>query len=167
MSESDSQDPEARLRHRLSSEAADDRPAFSDALHERIMKSLQDRPPVTPSSITRGRRASWWLAVAATAAVVAFAVWLRQESGFQPRTNPQLRREAVVTVEPAEPNVVDDLLTVMELPLGDGAMELVDSTFTGPQWAYLDHDVKVATNMVRDYIPFDLPWDDSDDGHVN
>ncbi len=149
MNTNDPMESEARLRAWLVSEAAADRPEFSQALHDRIMQSVRQAAPPTLRH-TAGRRWTIRLAVAGSAAAVAvlLAVWLvrsrldnadvAHQTPLQPPKSTPVEEETPLPVVTPEP---------------ERLASLVDATFAGSQWAYLDHDAQLATGMVLSQIP--------------
>ena len=163
-------DDERHLAERLRREAAAERPAFSDELHRRIVEAV-GAAKVQPGSSGRrrlGPRA--WLSAAlvaslAGAATVAVSRYLDRDEP----PGPAPRETAVVPPDPAplpEAPQPKRLLPPDERPRLDpldavagGTAEtvggLVDATLTRSQWAYLDHDARVAADLVLSQLPLD------------
>lgn len=164
MLESRSSDGEKRLADRLKREASATRPAFSENLHARICQALQRCE--APASLRPKRRRlprRWVLvAVAATLLVSAcLAAWRL----FRP-PGPAWRPidTDIVVVDVPDPAGDPDVSPVVDPemitgPAGDAAEQvvmLVDSTLSTGQWAYLDHDARVAVELLVGQLPFDV-----------
>jgi len=169
MAESNLSEQEKRLAERLKAEAREDRPSFSEALHGRIVRSLEKAPaPPRPRSSTAWLGHPWLsVAVAATVLVgglvVAWRIQRVEEPVAGPSPNefadahvpasvvPELETPEIETPKPDPPADEDPL----EGLAGDVA-PMVDLALTEPQWAYLDHDMKLAANLLMDQLPFEL-----------
>jgi hypothetical protein len=141
------------LADRLKREAAASRPAFSESLHARICRAIEQ------SKLQTARRPAavqWRWAYAAIAATllvgVSLVAWRLSNA---PGTGPPPPVEDFVQDDSARP--------LRELPRLDQVDHtvtqvgsLVDSTLTAGQWAYLDHDARLAAELLIDQFPFDL-----------
>ncbi len=171
MNTNESIETEARLNARLIVEAAADRPEYSQALHDRIMQSVREAPPRAARGPARRRLAPrLWLAGSATVAAVAIllAAWLAR--GVDPdstaaRPGPSIPPNGTAgsSADPAlgSPDADDTPLAVVAAPAADRFAALVDATVAGSQWAYLDHDARLAAGMVLNHIPFSTPQIDT------
>ncbi|HLA84413.1 MAG TPA: hypothetical protein VJL29_06440 [Thermoguttaceae bacterium] len=141
---------EVDLERRLRAEATADRPEFSETLHARIVEALPaETMPILrrPTSVERRRRL---LAALAASLVVAvgLAAW-------------QLRRPSdpgSVIVSNGAPDSTTESFAMDTVARTGGAEFglMVDETLARGQWAYLDHDAKVAANMLMDQLPIEL-----------
>lgn len=149
------------LADRLKLEAEASRPAFSETLHARIVQTIEqaieecETQPPPP----RGRswwRESWLLAVAAAVCLVitSLAVWrLAVWSG--PRPDP-IGGTAEVPSSPDDS--VPALDALVEMPDGTARRvgTYVDLELRDRRWAYLDHDARIAAELLMDQLPLDL-----------
>lgn len=176
MAELISPEDERRLAERLRSEAEAQRPAFSEELHRRIVDAVAPRN-VRPRT-TGGRRT--WLAVALVAGVVIAATvavsrYLDRETpeGPVPRETAVAPREKLPSPEPPPqpklpppqrklppPQPVEqprlDPLDAVAGGTAETVGNLVDATLTKSQWAYLDHDARLAADLMLAQLPLDL-----------
>jgi len=159
-------DEERRLAERLKREAQATRPAFSEALHTRICQSLrQGEVPVRRrgtvgwhwrhASGTRWLRSGWWpVAIAATLLLGVSLVgwWLGRPPGPGPGPS------ELVVVPAGSPDPVADpgMITGPTARTAEQVGVLVDSTVSAGQWAYLDHDARVAFRLLMDQLPWDV-----------
>jgi len=167
MNDHESPEHEDRLRARLSDEAAAERPEFSAALHERIMESVRQSPQAAAAPIRGWRRIAPKILIAASAvaATVVLALWFAQSADERSRAErpapPPAPREVSPESRPepaiGPPGVDESSLAVAPTPDADGLTALVDATFAGSQWAYLDHDARLAADMVLSHFPFEFP----------
>lgn len=149
------------LADRLKHEAEASRPAFSETLHARIVQTLEQasqqhetQPPPPPAR-------SWWrepwlLTVAAAVCLVitSLAAWrLAVWSG--PRPDP-IGGAAVVPSTPDDS--VPALDALVEMPDGTARRvgTYVDLELRDRRWAYLDHDARLAAELLMDQLPLDL-----------
>ena len=152
------------LAQRLKSEATADRPEFSDELHARIVgavrqtENFRDRGK-TPSSLLPDsslRRFRWaFIGVAAACAVVVLtAAWwvggrqVPQPGGLQPEA-------PVARGQPSEPLTSPDRIMEIADASSQRLTDAVDSVALD-RWAYLDHDAKVALDMLTDPLPLGI-----------
>ncbi len=140
-------DLEDNLGRLLRTEAADRRPEFSEALHSRIMGAVESSPPVRPSGWLATDRQRRWLAGTIAGALAVVLMLVAWQSGVFAPTGPEEEFAQETTLDPAE------VLTGT-----DGAKVglMVDQTLAQSQWAYLDHDAKIAANLLMDQLPFEL-----------
>jgi hypothetical protein len=149
-------DEERRLADRLKREAQATRPAFSEALHVRICEALkQCEAPVRQGIVTWWLRTGWWpVAIAATllVSVSLVAWWLGRPPG------PEARSREVVTIPIESPDPVADpgMITGPTARTAEHVGMLVDSTVSAGQWAYLDHDARVAFRLLMDQLALDV-----------
>ncbi len=160
-----SPDEKKALAERLQREASASRPAFSEALHERICDALK-QPQLRPALPRAGAwwQAPWISAAAAAAAVCVVGVTLAVFFANRP---PATEPTPIVVEAPKpdpEPTVdpIKELGVVTAPPrdavVGMGSM-LVMNTTTG-EYAKLKHDAGVAKRMLIDSLPFDLAPND-------
>ena len=136
--------PDDALGRALRAAARDDRPAFSESLHARIVAAL----PANSPRASRGWSASsrfrqWSVAALAGSLLVAFGLVAWQS----------------MTPEPTTPLVAEDVTAfdpVTMIARTDGAEVglMLDQTLVRSQWAYLDHDAKIAANLLIEQLPF-------------
>jgi hypothetical protein len=137
------------LGHALRAEADGGRPEFSDTLHARVMESLPSGPVVRQPEYLIERRRRMWLSgliAAAAAVLVAVIAW---QAGYFARMSPE-------HPETANEPTLDPAKVLTASPDGSKVGLMVDNTLTKSQWAYLDHDAKVAANLLMDQLPFHL-----------
>lgn len=156
---------EKQLAERLKAEAQADRPAFSEALHDRIVRSVEEaRVQPRPRPPTKWLGQPWLsVAIAGTLLIGGLVVaWqIRQRAQSVPVPSPgNLLVEHDSEPEPELPGEgpsedVNPLEALAERTPEDVA-PIVDSALTDPQWAYLDHDMKLAANLLMDQLPFEL-----------
>ena len=178
MVDKDTHDEKWDLADRLRQEAKQTRPAFSESMHVRICRAVEQNEmaePPRPATRPRFRRTGITAAVAATLAVgVLYFVWQgnspsgRFSSGrpFSPDVSVPKPGDIVGTagrekaVADAEPRPNEDLPSPTDVP-SNPAVEiglLVDSTVANRRWAYLDHDARLAANMLLDQLPGSIAW---------
>ncbi len=168
-------DPEQQLIERLRQEAAQRRPEFSEELHRRICRAVEQER-AQPSRL---RRRGWWAdgrrwtilgagaAVAAGIALLGAAMllgWIDLDRPGAPEAPvPVVHNEPRVPVEPAPGPVERGPETVppAEVPfLAEEAAArvglLVDATLDNRQWAYLDHDLRLGAELLVDRLPWEL-----------
>ncbi len=148
---------ERGLAERLRREAEASHPAFSEELHQRICLVVEQGDlPSPPRERTSpiGRRL--WTSVAATLLLVGSVLlgW-------------QLKNLEVAQPEMPQPEGVenDTSLAMVSAELGglsdvtnrttDGALRM-DSALTTKGWAHLDHDARLATELVLNQFPLDM-----------
>jgi hypothetical protein len=172
MVDKDAHDEKWDIADRLRREAKETRPEFSESLHMRICRAVEQSEmaePPRPVALPYLSRGGITAAVAATLAVgVLYLVWqgnspsgLFSPSGSVPKPGEIVssagQEKAVVNPDP-RPN--EALSSPIDVP-GNPAVEiglLVDSTLTNRRWAYLDHDVQLATRMLLDQLPGSIVW---------
>jgi len=167
----DKHELDAQIRARLLAEAEASRPAFSESLHQRTMAAVRARASVSPASREPERTLSpparqsrpwrgWSLSIATALAtcVMLWAGWRAWDSQRGPGQDrgpaPQVA-EQPVAVQPER----DGGLPISP-PVSEELTALVDNTIAQSQWAYLDHDARLATDLVLSQLPFDLPSGD-------
>ena len=153
---------ERRLLARLTVEAADERPEFSQTLHDRIMQSVREASPIVVRHARRRTILRRWVAGSAAAVALLLAVWLvRGVDRHSTAEAPVPHADGPLIPDPGIAAPHDDqretALTAVVPPAADRLTALVDATFSGSQWAYLDHDAQLAASMVLDHLPFELP----------
>ncbi len=164
MNPNDSTEKEFLLHTRLTAEAEAERPEFSEPLHERIMRSVREAPrPASRRAVRRRAAFRLWAAGSAAAVAVTLAVWVYSNADRNAAVErPSPPRPGPVSPAPEVPPTPDTTseeeasLAVVATPRADQLTALVDDTFAGSQWAYLDHDARLAAGMVLDHIPFGL-----------
>lgn len=160
MTEPISPDDEKALADCLKREAEASRPAFSEGLHARIRQEVAHgelhswrRPAARPL----GRR---WIsaAVAATCVVSASLVaWQLVAWHLSTRSVPEPGPPEVTALvsEPADP--LAGLSAIADVTdRAEHVGMLVYSSLTTQQWAYLDHDARIATRMLIDQWPLEI-----------
>jgi len=145
------------LADRLKHEAEASRPAFSEALHGRIVEAIRQCESQPPSAAAR----SWWrqprlLAVAAAVclAITSLAVWrLAVRSGPGPEPT-----DETAEVPPVPDDPVPALDALVETPDGTARRvgAILDGELTDRRWAYLDQDARLAAELLMDQLPLDL-----------
>jgi hypothetical protein len=185
---------EQRLAERLRREAQAARPVFSEQLHARICRAVQqydagvrvqgaapahpglpetaESPAVNPEASTAPQRAHgvrhlrilprrWWqrfgwLRVAVAAALLLSvplaAWWLHRSPGLG--VGPGEIGRAPLEVPEAVPD--PDMITGPVARTAEHLRLLVDPTASAGQWAYLDHDARVAYQLLMDQLPLDI-----------
>ncbi len=159
-----STEKEARLRARLTAEAEAGRPEFSQRLHDRIMQSIREASRPRARGFAP-RRMAFLLSVAGSAVAVAalLVFWLARDVDRESTAAHTPAPPAVDTGtdEAPQPDLAlsprEETLTSVAPPAADRLTALVDATFTGSQWAYLDHDARLAASLVLGHLPFELP----------
>jgi hypothetical protein len=148
------------LAERLRQEAKASRPEFSERLHGRLCRAVQECD-VRHVAALRRRMAPLWVgrrAVAAAAAVVllATAVVFGPSTGRHRPTQPPHENgaEPVTAIDPsAGMGRVSDLASQATENLDI----LMDSAIEAQRWAQLDHDAQVVIQTLADRLPFDVP----------
>ncbi|MHC4399951.1 MAG: hypothetical protein ACYTG0_09750 [Planctomycetota bacterium] len=153
-----STEDEKQLAERLRRDARGAKPDFSEGLHSRICQAVrQSEPPKSRrTQWFAWRRRRWLMAVAAALVISATlaAWWLSR-----PPLPIEGRDESKVAVDDTPTPVDDPPVPVVDPGLITGAEELwasVDTTLSAGQWAYLDHDARLAAEMLLDQLPFDV-----------
>jgi hypothetical protein len=130
---------QSKLAVKLKTEARLDRPVFSDALHERIMRSVaapNTSTPHTPATIELNaasrRSVARWVAIAAGLLIAALGVMQLGGSGDNrlQRNPPAPASSGVATAQP-----VGDQVTLDDL----------------------DHGAAAAVQLVVDQLPIEVP----------
>jgi len=179
----ENREEEQRLARRLEQEARATQPAFSESLHARICQAIEEeveparaRPAGTPR-----KRAGWLPVAVAATLLVGAALWALWWTGpLHPGSTPivESSHPAPPSVAPAvapavAPSLVPDddrAVAVADVsdavadpdtitrPTGEVAEHfgrLVDEAISEGQWAYLDHDVGVAVQLLMNQLPLD------------
>ncbi len=149
------------LTDRLRREAFEDRPAFSQILHERICHAVRlSGGTVIRAERPRGVRA-WAVGLAAIGAaaclvIAGFVLRNALSPPSVPAPGDLAGAEIAQPPEPEEaqppelPGVPRLASSMPDLP------SLVDSAKNVPKWAYLDHDARLAVETMASRFPFDL-----------
>lgn len=149
-------DEEERLANRLRRDAQATRLAFSEALHARICQAVKRCDPPVQRRATPSWLQSRWLpvAIAATLLVsISLVAWLLNRStGPAPR----LRGPGGAVAQVPDPVADPDTITRRTAGTAKEVGMLVDSTLSTGQWAYLDHDARVAVQLLMDQLPLDV-----------
>ncbi|MDB5301817.1 MAG: hypothetical protein JWO87_3480 [Phycisphaerales bacterium] len=150
-------------------------PAFSEALHARIMRAVdaedsrasetQAEALARPGVFVIGLRHPWRvaLAMAACVALVFTPLGLRL---LQPRPP-----EVVIPIKPAhtEPVVLVQAdpfeLNRQARQMNTRVKDVVETAMAEQQWAGLDQDVRLATRYLADQVPFRAAWENSGRDH--
>ena len=153
---------EGALAERLRREAVASRPAFSEELYQRICLVIeQDDPPSPPREQPSRSGGRVWMALAATL-LLAGTVLLAWRLNSPEIAPPQVAQPKITQ---PENSANDTSLALMSQELdglsdvtqrtADGALRM-DSALTTEGWAYLDHDARLATELVLDQLPLDM-----------
>ena len=155
---------EKLLRQRLRQEAEQALFPVPPALHERFCRAIRQGGTANSGACpipTRARLFPRYAAPAVAAACVMLIVGaLWQVFGPMARPNPANVVPVQVARAPAQPaNVSQVSVDVISLTrLGSDTLTranaVVDATTVSPQWAYLDHDARLALHMFADRFPF-------------
>ncbi|OHB71037.1 MAG: hypothetical protein A2V70_15135 [Planctomycetes bacterium RBG_13_63_9] len=147
---------EKALADRLKQEAKASRPAFSEALHARICRAVRQRQTAVPPRVVAGRsRRRWAVATAAAACLVGAVVVVWQMDYLSGRT-PEAPEHARRNGDSSDPLAqLGAIARVANNTTTDVGM-LMDSDLTARQWAYLDHDARVATRLLIEQLPLDM-----------
>jgi len=170
-----SPEDQGRLAERLRREAAAERPAFSETLHRRIIAGVARRDiRPRPTAARRLGPRTWLTAalVASVAVAATIAVSWYVDRGI---SDPAVPQETVVVTpshvspehispdpQPSEQPELDPLdaelyrLEVVASVTAQSVGSLVDATLRESQWAYLDHDARLAADMMLAQIPLDF-----------
>jgi hypothetical protein len=156
------------LAERLRQEAMQSRPAFSEALHARVLHAVQTGP-AEERPLPRRAASGWRLrrmlpAAAAVCLLMAVGVGWRV---LRPTAPPPGGGQQVA--HRAAPSHGDPAIAMTTLPASDvdalaeladqatdGLGTLVDAAVVSQQSAYLDHDVRLAAEILMDRLPLDL-----------
>lgn len=154
------------LARQLREEALEERPEFSDSLHERLSQAVRAAAEQTqskrrPAGKMPSRRWSLGFATAAAILIAALLVWqvVKQPGASAPQEN-VVHNRPLPSAGEGDPNAaasVGELLAAMDLA-HDAAAEfdaMADEVFAAHAWAYLDHDARLALDMIVDQIPLD------------
>ena len=172
-----------RLAQRLRREARRSRPAFSTALHERVLAAVQAtaNPPESVAVArrgSRGRAISWVMTAAASVALILALAIALSKSGTgsravtvrggtaDPGTGIRVQVPVAVLPELIKPH---NLTAEKESDDFDAAAEELANSATGigdwvrsaagdGQWGGLDRDAQRALATVAGPLPFDLTF---------
>lgn len=150
-----SPDNQKALADRLKREAEASRPAFSETLHARICRALQQRKATVyrhPATLWSRRR--WVFAAVAAACLVGTLLVVRQVV-HSPRPQPG-PSEIVHQPRPTREPTSDPLAPVNALVGLPERAPKVESTLLAGQWAHLDHDARVAASLLIDPLPLEM-----------
>jgi hypothetical protein len=180
---SDGNGPRAErlLAERLRDEAIRSRPAFSEALHGRILRAVEERkaaPP--PARAARRPRLLPALAATACAAAVVLAGWQLAQYLGQPRNagrelvkeeavvpvspgvpGPQAGPPAIVERRPTDPPAETESLADLAESAAQNLNVAVETALAAHQTAYLDHDGRLAAEVLLAHLPVELDTLDS------
>lgn len=148
-------DEERKLADRLRGEAEATRPAFSEALHARICQSLKPRAAPLTRQSGGWRSSRTWLSAAVAVTLVVSVAILASRPGRPPRPGVLPPSGGAASIDLQETAADPDMITA---PTGEVAQRvglMVDEALTKGQWAYLDHDARVAVRLLLDQLPFD------------
>jgi len=155
MVEHRSNDDEKALADRLRQEAQETRPAFSESLHSRICRAVEHceihKRPRSAIELFRNR----WVYMAVAATLLVGALFVARRLSLPGGSTPEKNNVAVEEKTEADPDTDAETPTDVPLDAVDIGM-LVDSTFSRPRWAYLDHDAQLVARMLIDQLPLDM-----------
>jgi len=149
-------------RNRLRREALATRAEFSEALHKRICQAIRQAqaspfPAADDVVLRREMRPAWGMAAAAACAfTVAVLAW--REFRSDPRTIPSVELRAKLESPLANNAKVwgggreHATMPPMMAVMGD-LLASVDQAIAPSQWAYLDHDARVAFRLFAQVLP--------------
>jgi len=142
---------ERGLAERLRREAEADRPAFSEELHQRIclMVEQSDVPSPPKKASPTGRRV--WVAIAATIVLAGTVLLAWRPPGPEVVEIDNTEEDATLAAVSEE---LEGLTDVTQLTT-DGALRM-DLALTTEGWADLDHDARLATELVLNQLPLDM-----------
>jgi hypothetical protein len=151
-----SPDEERALAERLKGEAQASRPAFSEDLHARICGAVRagQAGPDRPRDALAGRARWAYVALAAACLVGAAALaWRLTTPAVSPANAPDT---AKLPAGPSSPPTDLETLTGIPDRTAEHVGALVESTLANQQWAYLDHDARLAADMLLDQFPLEI-----------
>ena len=163
-----SSDDEKRLADQLKREAEASRPAFSEVLHTRICQAVRrcEAPTSRDPSALRWQRGWVYVAIAASGLLCAsLVVWhaihspVHEPGPTKVATPPDPAPQPPPEPAPQPtPDPLADLDALVDLtrqaPERVGAT--VESTLLAGQWAYLDHDARLAAEVLIGQLPLDM-----------
>ena len=175
MADLNSPEDQRRLAERLRREAAAERPAFSEALHRRIVAGVARRDIKPRPTAARRLGPRTWLTAALVASVAVTAAIAVSRYANRSISDPAAPQETVAVTpshtspdhtspnpQPSEQPELDPLgpeLGPLDAVAGVTAQSvgsLIDATLRESQWAYLDHDARLAADMMLAQIPLDF-----------
>lgn len=146
----------------LRQEALDGRVGFSDAIHQRLCEAIR-KCDAAPSPVIdepvriRGGTYGWLvLATAASLTVAAATVWWAVQADRESRLQgdlPEVVEVPAVSQEQMPQTADAPPRPAASYPAPGEIVSLVDSTVTSSQWAYLDHDARVAWKLFAEVVP--------------
>ena len=155
---------EKLLRQRLRQEAEQASPAVSETFHERLCRAIRrgkiDDSGVCPEPLPERLSLRYLAPAIAAACLILMVGALWQTLGPIVRPNrvhvvpPQVARAPAPPTD--GPKIPVDAMSLTQL--GDDTLArvsaVVDTATVSPQWAYLDHDARLAMQMFADRFPF-------------
>ena len=132
-------DDEKVLAGRLKREAEGSRPEFSEALHARICGALQPGEASPRRPVIRSRRPIAYACVTVACLAVALVVAWQLAGPHTPGVEPGNATPVAKT-----PDMLRDLDVLRSPP---------EPPIPSPDWAYLDHDARVVTQLLIDQLP--------------
>jgi len=160
---------EKALARRLKQEAAGTWPEFSESLHDRIVEAVaeeQARLKTVSAAPTSNRRRRLAFAAALTAACLILVVVMSWWPGFTGVPGDGVAGDppevpSNYPPSPEEPRIPDpSVLAKAHLEVMIGVAEpldwLVAPTVEENRWAHLDHDVRVAIELVTAQLTLDI-----------
>ena len=155
---------EKLLRQRLRQEAEQASPSVSETFHERLCRAIRQGKIADTGMCSEPlpeRLFLRYLAPAIAAAcliLIVGALWQTVGPIVRPnRVNvvpPQVARAPAPPMD--GPKIPVDVMSLTQL--GNDTLArvsaVVDTTTVSPQWAYLDHDARLALHMFADRFPF-------------
>ena len=120
------------LEQRLRAEAEQQSPAFSMALHQRIMANLKGEPAIR--QVPQGRRMNWWTPVLAAAAILLVIFGLSRRMGSGGHGNQQLQ------------DIPAQLTSTIGSLLNSAGP--VEEQFSQAKYGYVDQDAHRLANFV-------------------
>ena len=146
MVDKDAHDEKWNMADRLRHEAKQTRLPFSESLHARICRAVEESEmaePRRPATPTLPGRVGIAAAVAATLVVGLLYVAWQNDSSIESVPKP----DEIAMDEELQPPIDIPSNPAVDIGL------LVDETLSDRRWAYLDHDVQLAANMLLDQLP--------------
>jgi len=159
---------QTKIAARAWQEANRTSPAFSRALHERIMRAVE-LARCAPSVHRPPARSSWRgasMIPAALAAAVTLMV-LPLPGRLLLTTSPTIQEHAPSRVADAILTRADRPVLVIDQAAHDmnaRVKDVIQTAMVTQQWAGLDHDVRLATQYFVDQVPLRSAWDGQDSG---
>jgi hypothetical protein len=165
---------ERALAERLCREAKQSRPEFSESLHARICRAIEECPRQQAPIWRRGplahlrqepsrhpgaarHRLSVWASVAVAAAClacVAMVAWPKNEIPGGPSADGN--GQSGLWAESSAPTLDLESVAGLAMRVSDDLRDWVDSAAATQRWAYLDGDARLAVEMLAARLPFDV-----------